>query len=90
MAATERLSPKEVRERRLLPYEVKERWGFPRDAQRAELPVHVQWEFDAAQAAYAESQAAGTAREDYPQLYRVSPSADLVSIDGLTVHEYQL
>lgn len=88
---TEPLSPREVRQQRLLPYEIKTRWGFPPDAERAELPMHVQREYDAATAACDESEAAGTMREDYPQLYRTpGPFDDLVGIGELTVHEYQL
>jgi hypothetical protein len=87
----QRLSPNEVKQARLVPYEIKRRYGYDGDTDYADLPAHVLYEIEASQAAYDESQKAGTLQQDYPQLFRLpGPFDDLVSVDGLTIHEYQL
>jgi hypothetical protein len=86
-----RLSPKEVRAERLVPFEIKNRYGYSGDTNEADLPSHVQWEIEASEKWLAESSQNGTMQEDYPQLYKLpGPFDDLRWIDGLIVHEYQL
>lgn len=88
---TQRLSPNEVKQARLVPYEIKNRYGYDSDTDYAVLPAHVLWEIEAAELAYEESRTSGTLEQDYPQLFRLpGPFDDLVSVGGLTVHEYQV
>jgi hypothetical protein len=54
------------------------------------MPEQMRSEYLAAQRWTDESQKNGTLREDYPQLFRTGPFDDLVSTDGLTVHDWQL
>lgn len=92
------LTPREVRERRLLPYEIIERWGYetnrygtPNYPPSTEMHPQMRSEYLAAQQWCDESERNGTLKADYPQLFRSSgPSGDLVSTDGLTVHAWQL
>jgi hypothetical protein len=87
----EPLSPREVKAARLAPWQVQERWGYSANAEIAGLPEQVRSEFAAANAAIRESEARGTLREDYPQLYRVpGPADDLVEFEGLVLHDWQL
>lgn len=81
------LTPREVREARLVPHEITGRWGC---WHASELPPQGLAEYQAAQAAVAESEDAHTLAADYPQLFKVGPYDDLVSADGLTVHAWQL
>lgn len=89
----EPLTPREVKAARLLPYQTLVRWGYDRSALAdfESLPEQVKHEFKAAQAAYKESEQRGTFREDYPHAFEFrGPHDDLVAVDGLMVHEWQL
>lgn len=85
------LSPKEVKELRLVPFEVKRRHGYSGDTDVKDLPSHVKGEIEASERWLEQSRQNGTMQEDYPQLYKLpGPFDDLCQIGGLTVHEYQL
>jgi hypothetical protein len=92
------LTPREVRECRLLPFQIIERWGYRSNRHGApncppieQMPEQMRSEYVAAQRWIDESSQEGTLLEDYPQLTAgAGPFEDCISADGLTVHDWQM